>query len=151
MALEGEIGWIGQSCPEHQGQRLLTRVLSSNAGWYIGTTCPKCAAQGDPQHSRETIYYPSQEALTYAIQDGTIEFRDTRYAIATELMDEELAAVIDTPWAVLCRTHGKICLTRNEYDRQLRAPDDLWTCPICRQPAKWDDAHYEAASGPDEY
>lgn len=45
-----------------------------------------------------------------------------------------------TPWAVDCPS-CKILrfLNEEEYNLQIAAPDDLWTCPVCGQPAEWDD------------
>lgn len=48
-----------------------------------------------------------------------------------------------TPYAVLCRAHGQVFLTDDEYGRQLCRPDALWTCPKCGEAARWDDDNYE--------
>jgi hypothetical protein len=48
-----------------------------------------------------------------------------------------------TPWAVLCPTHGQVFLTDAEYDKQMDDPETLWTCPICGERAEWDDDNYE--------
>lgn len=56
---------------------------------------------------------------------------------------------VDTPYAVRCPKHGKVCLSTHEYSWQLSRPDDLWRCPICGQASEWDDTHYEAVMGPD--
>jgi hypothetical protein len=50
-----------------------------------------------------------------------------------------------TPWAVFCRKHGVVYLSRCEYDRQMNNPDSLWNCPICGRLASWDDDNYELA------
>jgi len=50
-----------------------------------------------------------------------------------------------TPYAVLCRGHGRQFLTDDEYGRQLCRPDDRWTCPRCRSVSNFDDDNYEAA------
>ncbi len=49
----------------------------------------------------------------------------------------------ETPYAVICRAHGQVFLTEDEYGRQLCRPDSLWTCPTCGRAAQWDDDHYE--------
>jgi len=57
-----------------------------------------------------------------------------------------------TPWAVICRIHGRVYLTHHEYTHQMRKPYRLWTCPRggtfwtppC-PPAEWDDETEEAA------
>lgn len=57
-----------------------------------------------------------------------------------------------TPWAIWCRdsdpefSHNLVYLTKDEYDRQMNAPDSLWKCPICRCSADWDDDNYEQKS-----
>lgn len=43
-------------------------------------------------------------------------------------------------YGVECPDHGKQGLTREEYERQMNKPNLLWTCPICKQVAWWDDA-----------
>lgn len=52
-------------------------------------------------------------------------------------------AVFETPYAVICDEHGKVCLTEDEYSRQLCRPDSFWSCPKCGEFASWDDDHYE--------
>ena len=52
-----------------------------------------------------------------------------------------------TPYAVLCREHGQVFLTKDEYGRQLSRPDALWQCPKCGEEATWDDDHYERMLG----
>lgn len=49
-----------------------------------------------------------------------------------------------TPWAVVCREHGKVFLTNHEYNRQMNRPNSLWQCPMCLDSAAWDDDTYEA-------
>ena len=62
-----------------------------------------------------------------------------------------------TPWAVHCEGPfdmpgygcGLVYLTKQEYDRQMDAPDSLWKCPLCRYSAQWDDDNYEQMETPD--
>lgn len=55
-----------------------------------------------------------------------------------------------TPWAVHCPMHGKVYLTNETYMAQLARVNSLWECPICRQPAWWDDENYEDFQEPAE-
>ncbi len=55
-----------------------------------------------------------------------------------------------TPYAVLCRSHGRVFLTKDEYGRQMCKPDALWRCPLCKQDAQFDDETYESALGLDQ-
>lgn len=55
-----------------------------------------------------------------------------------------------TPWAVICRQHGKQFLTHEEYSYQMNRPDSLWMCPICGENAWWDDDNYEAYENQEE-
>jgi hypothetical protein len=48
-----------------------------------------------------------------------------------------------TPYAVTCRTHGRVFLTFEEYMAQMSAPHSLWACPDCGDTAYWDDDNYE--------
>lgn len=49
-----------------------------------------------------------------------------------------------TPYAVYChRGHGLVYLTKEDYDSQMSATDDLWVCPICGHDASWDDDNYQ--------
>lgn len=48
-----------------------------------------------------------------------------------------------TPWQVFCFEHESVALTREEYISQLSQADSLWKCPLCREPAQWDDANLE--------
>jgi NAD-dependent SIR2 family protein deacetylase len=50
-----------------------------------------------------------------------------------------------TPWAVRCIgvECGKQYLTEEEYNSQMRRPDDKWKCPNCGQTAWFDDDNYE--------
>lgn len=43
-----------------------------------------------------------------------------------------------SPWRILCRKHGPVCLTTREYRAQLDRRDDTWICPLCRRPALYD-------------
>lgn len=52
-------------------------------------------------------------------------------------------AANDTPWAVVCPTHGKVVLTEEQYNAQMDRPDNRWYCPICTQEAYWDDDHHD--------
>lgn len=47
-----------------------------------------------------------------------------------------------TPYAVICRTHGRVILTEEAYLRQMRAANRTWVCP-CGDDAIFDDDHYE--------
>lgn len=49
-----------------------------------------------------------------------------------------------TPWAVICREHGKQYLTGEQYDDQMMKADSYWACPICGGHSSWDDDNYEA-------
>jgi len=55
MALPGETGHVGKTCGGCDTV-LEAKVLSSGAGYYIGTYC-MCGP-----YSRESGYYPSREA-----------------------------------------------------------------------------------------
>lgn len=59
-------------------------------------------------------------------------------------------AEFGSPYAVICRTHGQVQLTEDEYGRQLSRPDALWKCPKCGEEAQWDDSHYEQMLGLDQ-
>lgn len=50
---------------------------------------------------------------------------------------------LPTPYAVHCPKHGKVYLTEQEYNYQMRRPDILWMCPICTRRAEWDDDNYD--------
>lgn len=54
MAISGEIGHVGSTCKEC-GVTMEARVLSSNAGYYVGTMCD-CGP-----YSRETGYFKTQK------------------------------------------------------------------------------------------
>lgn len=49
-----------------------------------------------------------------------------------------------TAWAVLCDSHGRICLSSEEYDAQMNDANSLWKCPIAGCRAEWDDDWHEA-------
>lgn len=49
---------------------------------------------------------------------------------------------IESPYAVLCYSHGKIYLTSAQYDHQMNNPDSKWTC-TCGAEAVWDDENYK--------
>jgi hypothetical protein len=48
-----------------------------------------------------------------------------------------------SPFAVICRTHGQVYITEDDYVKQLSMPDALWTCPECGGVAEFDDDNYE--------
>ncbi len=48
-----------------------------------------------------------------------------------------------TPYAVICPRHGKVFLSHQEYDEQMRHGDSRWACP-CGLEASFDDAHWES-------
>jgi hypothetical protein len=54
-----------------------------------------------------------------------------------------------TPFAVICRRHGRVYLTEAEYTRQMMNPDNLWQHPGCDERADFDDETYERSVDPD--
>lgn len=64
----------------------------------------------------------------------------------------ERRSVPDSPYAVRCVRHGKVCLSPSEYNRQMRQADSRWQCPYpgCRREASWDDQHYEERMNADD-
>lgn len=48
-----------------------------------------------------------------------------------------------TPWAVFCPIHGRVYLTRPQYDAQITKPDNRWVCTICGAVSEWDDDTYD--------
>lgn len=68
MALPGETGHIGKSCPDCK-QPLYLEILQSGAGFYIGTRCD-CGP-----YSRESGYYPSREAAQKALDNFEVDWR----------------------------------------------------------------------------
>jgi hypothetical protein len=100
MAMVGEIGWIGKDCPDYDREhpelrvKLESKVMRSNAGYFIGTQCPICSKSDPSPNSRETDYYPSREALAQAALDGTVVFRDTHFRPAKlTLLDLDGASI----------------------------------------------------------
>jgi hypothetical protein len=55
-----------------------------------------------------------------------------------------------SPWAVICREHGLVYLTHEEYVLQMMAADSLWVCPICQRFAHWSDETWEEAQDESE-
>lgn len=51
-----------------------------------------------------------------------------------------------TAYALECKTHGKIYLTRDEYLRQLESDDD-WLCPIGLCEAVFHEENYKEKMG----
>lgn len=45
----------------------------------------------------------------------------------------------ETAAAVICRQHGRVCISDEEELRQLEKPDSRWVCPRCGNIAEWDD------------
>ena len=39
--------------------------------------------------------------------------------------------------AVLCRVHGRVVLSRVEYEEQMFEVDELWKCPHCGRRGEW--------------
>ena len=68
--LEGETIHSGaaDTCTEC-GVKLVLEVLSSPAGWYIGTRC-NCGP-----YSRESRYYSSYNAAKFALEFGHVDWR----------------------------------------------------------------------------
>lgn len=57
----------------------------------------------------------------------------------------QTVSVHPTPYAVLCRVHGRVFLTHDEYQRQMQRAGDVWRCPLnhCGRAAEWDDDNYD--------
>ena len=64
MTLVGETIATGAS-PQCCGKTLELKVLSSAAGYYIGTFCDKCGP-----YSRESGYFPNRGAAQSALDSG---------------------------------------------------------------------------------
>ena len=45
----------------------------------------------------------------------------------------------DSTARVICLNHGRQSLTERQYDAAMDRPDDPWKCPVCGNPAEWDD------------
>lgn len=58
-------------------------------------------------------------------------------------MGKEVKSEKETPYRILCPCCGPICLSKEEYDRQMWQFNKLWSCPVCREVAEWDDDWYE--------
>ena len=72
MALQGEVGHGNSNCPDC-GEFLPLKVLSTPAGYYVGTFCGHCGP-----YSRESGYYRKVEEAQAALDSG--EFgRSTEY------------------------------------------------------------------------
>jgi hypothetical protein len=56
------------------------------------------------------------------------------------------ATQTETHWAVLCPRHGRVFLTRAEYNAQMAAAHLGWICPLDGLPAPWDDENYDKHS-----
>ena len=49
-----------------------------------------------------------------------------------------------TPYGVVCRDHGKVPISKEEYDRQMSDADSRWACPDCGGTASFDEERLEA-------
>lgn len=52
----------------------------------------------------------------------------------------------NSKYGVICEYHDEQGLSYTDYMQQLGSPDTLWKCPICKQPADFDQDRYEAKS-----
>lgn len=151
MAFPGEVGWIDKACPDHPTIKLIGEAMHSAAGWFLGTYCPECRRSDPSPHSRETHYYPSKDALLAAAFAGTLAWRDTRYQPAEFVFDGFVFGgkpPQEQPsdcYAVLCPHHGRVFLTRSNYNFQMCRPNARWECPLCGSVADFDDPTYEAS------
>jgi hypothetical protein len=48
-----------------------------------------------------------------------------------------------TPYSIVCHTHERVFLTREEYALQMTCSDHDWICPICALPVWFDNDFYE--------
>lgn len=87
MAFPGEIGWIGQNCPDHRQTPLKTTIMRSNAGYFVATVCPECQKEDPSPHSRESHYYDDKMALINAVLTDTVRWRDTNFHGPVKLED----------------------------------------------------------------
>lgn len=44
---------------------------------------------------------------------------------------------------IICRLHGKVDISKEEYTKQMSDPHSLWRCPLCKQNAEFDDDRFE--------
>ncbi len=54
-----------------------------------------------------------------------------------------MAAVFETPWAVICPNHGEVFLTHEQYMAQMYEVDVMWKCPICSEYSEWNDENFD--------
>jgi len=52
-------------------------------------------------------------------------------------------SAVPTRYAVICQVHGRVYMTKEEYDRQIWDADDLWKCPECGSTATFDNENYD--------
>ena len=62
-------------------------------------------------------------------------------------------SVTETGYAIICPKHGRVHLTKDEYNRQMDKPNSLWQCPrmdsdpeepgLCGRASQFDDLTYE--------
>ena len=47
-------------------------------------------------------------------------------------------------FAIICPLHGRVFLSHEEYDEQIRDTYAVWKCPRCGKSALFDDELYES-------
>ncbi len=52
-------------------------------------------------------------------------------------------SIVPTRYAVICLTHGRVFLSREEYNLQMRAVSSHWKCPRCNATCEFDDDNYD--------
>jgi uncharacterized C2H2 Zn-finger protein len=63
---------------------------------------------------------------------------------------EDALSTVETPYAVICPTHGQVFLNQAGYFRQMDFPGAKWICPRCGAVSEWDDDNYEKHMEDDE-
>lgn len=120
---------LPEAPPELDGSAVQSRCEGCGGKLVTPRMCGDCeVTYGTWEHTKRETMSPERIARV----EGEAE------KVAAEMP-------VKTRWAVICSEHGRVYLTREQYDWQMHHPDDLWRCPKCAEPAEWDDETYEAS------
>ena len=143
LSVQGPQLSTAMSDPDDLRQSAQQDAWEARSGQRDGPVCKECGRTENDCSCPNLPYDPRCPTCGVVHGCNCEDFDSDEDFIELDL-DEEEVVLGPTPWQVICREHGAVSLTQEQYEYQMSRVDSLWKCPHCGASAQWDDDNYEA-------